>query len=114
MQYAVRIRAKMPEKATVRQTLKEPLNEAIKQTKDEETGEDVIQFACARTVKSVETVRDAEGDFEREIDNLTDILDEAEGMVQDADEYEVEYHICYHDEGGRACGKWKRGRGNGK
>ena len=60
-------------------------------------------------------VRKPEAELEEgepaETDNLETILNEAEALVADATEYEIDYHICSHDEEiHRPCGNWNRGR----
>jgi len=105
MQYAVRIKSKRksnPKKIEHGEKVKE----AVKNTRDEETGELITTFAAERRVKEVKKIKDKDGlEYEVEIDNLEEIIEDAKKIALKADE--IEYHVCHHDEGiSRPCGPW--------
>ena len=72
-------------------------------------------FNVKRQVVGTKTVQEEEGEYEVEVDNKEDILDEVEEMLADIEAYEVRCHACYHDEQSRRpCGKWKVERSRGE
>ena len=113
MNYDIRIIHNKPEKVSVASIKDRIMKSATTDTIDEETNKRIININCARKITGVETVKATkdEPSYEREVDNLELLLDETESLVTDADEYLIEYHVCYHDEEiNHPCQNWRKGR----